>query len=129
MATYKCDDDSSSYAVEIEADSAREAAEEYAYDAFETTRETQWITILVISPDGERTHEKITIEPEIPVCEKGHEHDFAPGDAWGHGGGITRTDICSHCGLRKHIDTWAQDMSDGEQGLLHESYDYGDQDE
>lgn len=82
-------------------------------------------------PDSEWI--RITLEPNEPECEEGEDHDWQspieivggiaenPG-VWGHGGGVIITVICMHCGTERVTDTWAQDMSDGVQGLKSTSY-------
>jgi hypothetical protein len=51
--------------------------------------------------------EAFVCQPE-PDCDHPDGHEWDDGDAWGHGGGIQRTDTCARCGLLKHIDTWGQ---------------------
>ena len=41
---------------------------------------------------------------------------------WGSGGGVRIEEVCMRCGCSKTTDTWAQDPSDGEQGLDSTSY-------
>lgn len=74
------------------------------------------------------------IEPE---CRSGHEHDWRspysvlggirenPG-VWGHGAGAIIREICSHCGVYRVTDTWAQDLETGEQGLTSIRYEDAD---
>ena len=45
------------------------------------------------------------------------QHDYIDGDPRGHGGGVVYTDVCRRCGMRKTVDTWAQDPATGEQGF------------
>jgi hypothetical protein len=132
--------------VESEAGSGIEAAQEYVDtgDWGEIT-ETTWITVwawrLGINMYGEwceveRMGHKITLEPEEPVCIDADGHDWQaphsivggikenPG-VWGHGGGVTIDEVCVRCGCGKTIDTWAQDPTDGAQGLRSVSYEPG----
>ena len=51
--------------------------------------------------------EAFVCQPE-PDCDHPDGHEWDNGDAWGHGGGIQRTDTCTRCGLLKHLDTWGQ---------------------
>lgn len=93
-----------------------------------------WVSITAHDRDGIRTSRKVQIDPTEPPCEDGNEHNWTspheivgglkenPG-VWGHGGGVVITEVCSHCGLRRITDTWAQDPTDGEQGLT--SVEYG----
>lgn len=86
--------------------------------------------------EPETHHVKITLEPDEPDCKDDKDHDWRspieivggieenPG-VWGHGGGVYITEVCMNCGTEKLTDTWAQDMSDGEQGLDSVSYEIG----
>lgn len=148
MNTYLCNDGNCE--VEIEADTTQEAAQQYVDDGeWGEIEETSWVNVRVTGPmpeppefDDASTHDdepdnewiKITLEPDEPECEDGEEHDWQspieivggikenPG-VWGHGGGVTMTSVCIHCGTERVIDTWAQDMSDGVQGLESTSYE------
>lgn len=74
-----------------------------------------------------------TLDPEEPTCPAADEHDWQspveivgglkenPG-VHGHGGGVTVSECCMHCGCRKFTDTWAQDPSNGTEG--HETVAY-----
>lgn len=65
----------------------------------------------------------IAIEPTEPKCEEGHEHNWIDqDDTRGHGGGITYSHKCEHCGAIKLTDTWAQNRATGEQGLDSTEY-------
>lgn len=135
MKKYICDDGNSE--IEIEADSAQEAAQEYVDGgSWGEVTETIWISVYVVrlgEDEGERI--KVTINPDEPGCSKG-EHDWqAPHDivggieenpgVWGHGGGVVIHEVCLHCGCGSVTDTWAQDSSDGEQGLESVCYEPG----
>lgn len=139
--TYTCWDESGTQA-QIEATSARAAAEEYA-DAYDPRDSTYWVTVYVAYEEGttypQRDEEcKVRIDPTEPDCADGEEHDWQapfavvggieenPG-VWGNGGGVRQRTVCAHCGVYREIDTWAQDPADGEQGL--ESVEYEDADE
>lgn len=75
------------------------------------------------------------LEPECPESEDG-AHDWQapyeivggikenPG-VWGNGGGVIIYGCCMRCGCRRTTDTWAQDMSTGEQGLRAVTYEPG----
>jgi hypothetical protein len=81
---------------------------------------------------------KVQLDPEEPPC--GHKrHPNPEGHDWqsphevvgglkenpgvqGHGGGVTIEEVCARCGTYKVTDTWAQDMTDGEQGLTSTAY-------
>lgn len=142
MSKYLCDDGNAE--IEIEAESAREAAQEYVDGGdWGDNPETCWIGVYVqeIDEDGEEVGERecinITLEADIPDCDE-DEHDWRspysvlggleenPG-VWGHGGGVVIKEVCAHCGMYRITDTWAQDISTGEQGL--ESVEYEDADD
>lgn len=86
-------------------------------------------------PDWERA--KVQIDPAEPECRDSEGHDWQsplrivgglpenPG-VWGHGGGVTITEVCMRCGCGKHTDTWAQDPETGEQGLNSLRYEEGE---
>lgn len=148
MTTWQADDGNAQ--VEIEAETAREAAEEYVADGdwgdAETTRgavATRWVTVRVWREvDGEREDEDshcVEIEPTEPECEPesilGPDGERIPAGAppahdWGedrnsptgHGGGVIIRETCTRCGCRRKIDTWAQRPDTGEQGLTSVSY-------
>src|SRR5438067_469361 len=143
MKRYLCNDGNAE--IEIAADSAREAAQQYVDGGdWGVNQETDWVDVYVqeIDEDGEEVGDrqciKIAIEPDEPECSDGNEHDWQsphsllggieenPG-VWGHGGGVIITEVCVHCGIYRDTDTWAQDMSTGEQGLR--SINYRDADE
>lgn len=122
--------------ITIEADSPREAAQEYVDSGdYSTDGETTWVNVTVTDPeDGHYTRVKITVDPEEPDCshEDGHEWEAPfsivggirenPG-VHGHGGGVTIHEVCCHCGCHRHRDTWAQDPEDGTQGLESVRYE------
>lgn len=144
MQKYLCDDGNAE--IEIEAESAEEAAQEYVDGGdWGNGSETVWIDVYVtpVDDDGEAIDDEreritITLDAEEPECEDGEEHDWRspysvlggleenPG-VWGHGGGVIITEVCAHCGRYRVTDTWAQNPGTGEQGL--ESVEYRDADE
>jgi len=124
----------------IEADSAREAAEEFAGtwdDWGSCERKTLWINVYVIelAEDGEPNegtgeHVKVTLEPPEGQCDGAlyGMHDWQEdGDPRGSGGGVVYSDTCAHCGLRRITNTWDYDPEDGRQGLT--SVEYVERDE
>jgi hypothetical protein len=141
MRTYLCDDGNAE--VEIIADTAASAAQKYVSEGSWTTDKTSWVSVYVQEVDddgeeiGEREWFKITIEPTEPECDGEHDHDWQsphevlgglevnPG-VWGHGGGVKIKEVCAHCGHYRITDTWAQDRSDGEQGLESVEYESAD---
>lgn len=76
-----------------------------------------------------------TLSPPEPVCPSANAHDWQspvelvggisenPG-VWGHGGGVTISECCMCCGMRKLTDTWAQNPTDGTEG--HETVSYSE---
>jgi hypothetical protein len=133
MTTYKCDDGNAE--IEIEADSAEEAAREYVDGGdWGPIESTTWINVYVEDEDGDRERVKVALQPEEPACVDGRDHDWDsphelvggcesnPG-VWGHGGGVIITEACTRCGCKRTTDTWAQDRETGEQGLESVSYE------
>lgn len=113
---------------------------------FDLSQGTVWyrgrLYEIVSDEDGDEQAEQIdqltyTFDPVEPDCDGEHEHDWRspysvlggsrenPG-VWGHGGGVIIREVCAHCGAYKKIDTWAQDMSTGEQGLKSVRYEPAD---
>lgn len=119
--------------VEIEADSAQEAAQEYVEGGeWGSDHKTFWVSVYCTQvKDGEEMDEsikvKIAVEPEDPDCEEDECHEWEQILVRGHGGGVIVKEQCSHCKKLKITDTWAQDCSDGEQGL--ESVEYREAEE
>ena len=123
MTKYLCDDGNAE--IEISADSAQEAAQEYVDGgSWGNDDETQFIDVYVqeIGADGDEVGDRecitITVEPDEPGCIAEHEHDWQspyevlgglkenPG-VWGHGGGVIIREVCVHCGMYCITDTWA----------------------
>lgn len=152
---YRCDDGYGE-AVEYDGvESARAAAERYVDDGAyaadgedDTPRATTWVTVhcVPIDDDGEILEDeddpwiKIQVDPIPPKClrltasdqrtgdDGRDEHDWADYQGpVGHGGGVIYTEVCRHCGVYRETDSWAQDPSDGEQGL--DSVEYRPADE
>jgi hypothetical protein len=127
--------DHSGCTIEIEAASAEEAAAEYVSGGdWAEASETYWITVYVQEAGSEDVEpHKVVVEPVEPACDE-EEHSWEspfeivggiksnPG-VFGHGGGVTIHEVCAHCGVHRHTDTWAQDRVDGTQG--HTSVQYG----
>lgn len=134
-----------------EAESEREAAEEYA-SAYPQEEETYWVTVhvwrvgLELDEDGQlvmcdsgRVDVRVTREPLEPPCvDDDHEHEWQspfelvggikenPG-CWGHGGGVIIREVCRHCGRYRITDTWATDPATGRQGLRSTRYEPADE--
>lgn len=131
---------------EIDAESAREAAEEYvAGGDWGDASKTSWVTVYVftrlklggITLDlDDRDSFEVEVEPDEPSCPEG-EHDWVtpyavlgglrenPG-VQGHGGGVICHEVCRYCGCLRTTDTWAQNPETGKQGLTSVEYNDGD---
>lgn len=126
----------------ITADSAEEALEEAKSNVdrsnYEGADGTLWIDVRVINQvTGEEATDTVTLDPDVPACADGHDHDWQspcavvggikdnPG-VWGHGGGVIIREVCAHCGTYRVTDTWAQRMDTGEQGLTSVAYESAD---
>jgi hypothetical protein len=99
------------------ASTAREAAELFAADVFSADDRTGFVNVLV-APVGNAVAaewHKVQVDPEEPDCDD-VDHSWQDGPVRGNGGGVTYTDTCAHCGLRRHVDTWGTDAFDGTQG-------------
>lgn len=132
--------------VTFECDSGEDAAKMYVDGGdWGQPDSTMWVTVWTwregIDSDGDyvRVEEdsyKIAIDPDEPDCTHGDGHEWDspieivggikenPG-VWGHGGGVKITEVCLHCGCERVTNTWAQDPTDGEQGLRSVSYTEG----
>lgn len=129
MTTWICDDGNGGE-IEIEAEAAREAAEEYVADGdWGDGDETLWIDVYVTPVVGgepqedERYAVTVTLEPDEPECHDGEDHDWKDGQVRGSGGGIAYTDQCQRCGLLRHVDTWHSRPDTGEQGMHYTRYE------
>jgi hypothetical protein len=87
--------------------------------------------------DDDSTGRTFAIEPEEPPCPGEKAHDWESPHAilggleenpgiWGHGGGVVIKEVCVCCGCLKTTDTWAQNPSNGEQGLTSVAYSPGE---
>lgn len=132
LKIYHCDDGNGP--MEIEAKSAEDAACEYVDGGdWGEHDHTIWVHVWVTEGDGERERYTISLDPRVPQCsapmhrwERPHEIVGGlvenPG-VWGHGGGVTIHEVCAHCGVHCHRDTWATDPQTGEQGLNSVRYE------
>lgn len=133
MTTYKCDDGNGE--VEIEANSAEEAAREYVDGGdWGLIERTTWINVYVTDEDDERERVKVALHPPEPACVDGCNHDWDnphelvggcesnPG-VWGHGGGVIINEACMRCGCKRTTNTWDYDRETGEQGLESVTYE------
>lgn len=66
-----------------------------------------------VTGDGEGRVDEETIVAEIPAieppCSAGEAHEWTDGRITGSGGGVKYTDTCTRCGVRRSVDTWADD--------------------
>ena len=108
-------------------------------DAIEWARGGEWepgivhVRIEVVGDyedRGELVHFDVMPEPDCPD-HPAHDwqspHELLGGieenpGVWGHGGGVTITEVCSHCGIYRVTDTWAQCRQCGTQGLEETTY-------
>jgi hypothetical protein len=145
MRTYALRDAESGVTEKITAASlneARQQAEEWARQGdynLDDGDETIWVRVYILNEDGENVESvKVAIDPPAPKCVDGQRdshdwqspHEIVGGIAenpgvWGHGGGVTVTECCVRCGCGRETDTWAQDMTDGEQGLRSVRFEPG----
>lgn len=124
-------------------DAAIREAKEWMRDGdWDTTSGTIWVhgSLIDLGQDDEYGDVPmpltVEIDPEEPECIEGQEHNWqspiaivggckeAPG-VYGHGSGVTSTEVCMHCGCEKFSDSWAQDPETGEQGLGSVRYEEG----
>ena len=142
MASYtvRCEGGASEAIEAVSLDEAREMAEDWLRDGmWDTSEGTVYVhgRLLWTDADGEEQDEAVdvTIQPTEPACSVG-EHDWQSPHAivggleenpgvWGHGGGVVIHEVCMRCGCERVTDTWAQDPSNGKQGLRSVSYERG----
>ena len=97
---------------------------------------TIWIYVSIVGEAGDEGSISVAVNPKEPRCDGEHDHDWQSPHAivggleenpgvHGHGGGVIITEVCMHCGCERVTDTWAQDMSTGEQGLESVAYEAG----
>jgi hypothetical protein len=139
MAIYTLRDDNGDETT-IEAASlkeARTAAKEWVEAGdWNDPEETFWVGVRIIDAEGDKLETvKIDVNPQEPYCldDRG-SHDWRspyaivggikenPG-VWGHGGGVIISEVCVACGCGRTTDTWAQDRTDGGQGLTSVRYE------
>lgn len=119
---------------------------EMAEDRFErgnyddSDNETWWCDFGAYDvANGDHQSSTLQVDPKEPDCEDDQEHDWCspievvggikenPG-VFGNGGGIIIKSVCSHCGIYRITNTWAQRPDTGEQGLESVSYEPADRD-
>lgn len=97
---------------------------------------TIWIDVRVDCEEtGESDSCTVTLDEDEPECSAS-EHDWQsphellggleenPG-VQGNGGGVIVREVCMHCGCERTTNTWAQNPTNGEQGLTSVSYEAG----
>jgi NMD protein affecting ribosome stability and mRNA decay len=118
----------------VEAASAEEAARLVVdVDAYRGDTTIHYrVRVREMSEDQDAVTYTVSVHPLAPPCIDGQDHDWqAPWEVLGgcaespgvqaHGGGVYYTEVCAHCGLYRHTDTWAQ-APWGEQGLREIRY-------
>lgn len=125
--TYKIIEDGHEFAqIEaLDADDALDKVDRLDASDYGDPTATIWIhqtAVNVFDADDCETM-RCAIDPTEPACADGHTHEWADhGPVRGHGGGMMYSVRCPHCGTTKTVDTWAQDPSDGTQGLTSIAY-------
>jgi hypothetical protein len=96
-----------------------------------------WHGVVRCKLTGERESYTVEIPAEEPECDEG-EHEWQspyevlgglredPG-VWANGGGVIIREVCARCGAYRVIDTWAQDLATGAQGLRTINYEPADE--
>ncbi len=137
-AVWRCWD-SSGTEVDIVAETAEEAADEYVGDGdWGDSFSTRWATVrcaqIVHGKTSTANTEFVTVSiaPDEPKCGKS-AHDWRapyeivggltdnPG-VFGQGGGVRTHTVCVHCGCERVADGWATNPENGEQGLDSVTY-------
>lgn len=152
MTTYTLSDGDSS--TTIEADSladarqqARDWVAEGEWGQHDEDASTTWVRVHITEgEDSEQDDDvetlTVAVDPDEPDCSDASsdgEHRWtSPIEIVGgceespgvqcHGGGVIIHEVCAHCGLHRHTDTWAQDRQTGEQGLESVRYSRSDDD-
>jgi hypothetical protein len=120
--------------IEVEAETGEEAAQEYVDGGdWGDVDETTWINMRVwqTTVSGQRVNEEshtIALDPPEPECTEA-EHEWKQTFVRGNGGGVIVTEQCTHCGLKRYTNTWAQNPATGEQGLESVTYEQAITDE
>ena len=139
-----------------DAEDGAEAAQDYVGDGdWGQSKETVWVHIqawregyaITSDPDDPEDEPEVVeveayeeghtvqLDPEEPECSEGEHNWYSPTwlggckenpGVWGHGGGVIIREVCSNCGWYRITDTWAQDPSNGVQGLESVAYEKPD---
>lgn len=121
---------------------ARQQVNDY-FEGDSFSDSTKWIEIQVARNKQGRINEDtiesttVTQHPPMPDCNKSEHswetpYSLVGGDrnnpgVFGSGGGVISTEVCEHCGVYRVKDTWAQNPSNGEQGLTSIEYRRADE--
>lgn len=84
--------------------------------------EPVWVDVYV-DRGSERAERTVQLDPEPPECQDALGHDWEDVAALGHGGGVIVRERCSHCGVIRVTDTWAQRPDNGVQGYTTVQYE------
>lgn len=122
MSAFTCWDESG-YRVDIDADTAEDAAAEYV-DGGDWPDEGRTIfhTIYVEHAGEVVDHVTVTTDPPEPACSA-EAHSWREVVLQCHGGGVRIIERCSHCQLDRATDTWATNPCDGSQGHTSITYE------
>lgn len=108
-----------------------------AKEAYQNRNKTNFVSVSIDfnpkrGPARTIFNKTVSVHPSEPPC-KGAQHNWKapyeivggvrenPG-VFGSGGGVLITEVCVNCGCGRRTDTWAQNPSNGEQGLTSISY-------
>jgi hypothetical protein len=117
---WKCDDGNCE--IEIEADTAEEAAQEYVDGGEWGVNEfgkTAWIEVRVwpasmtrqeAMDDGEDEAIMVRVDPDEPECDSEDGHDWQESGSIGNGGGVITTEVCRRCDCRRTTNTADNDL-------------------
>lgn len=89
--------------------------------------ETWWIHLAVRraykrKKRGDFSSVSVEVPPDEPECTES-KHKWVDEQTRCNGGGVIITDTCEHCGVKRIINTWAQDRETGSQGLTSVRYE------
>lgn len=132
--------------------SPRDAARRFVAGGYHAEDETFWVHVSIWTLCRHRARrdacphsdcrggvehlETVAVAPKEPDCVSRHGHVWAsphelvggieenPG-VWGHGGGVIIHEACLQCGCARITNTWAQDPTDGTEGLTSVRYEPG----
>jgi hypothetical protein len=112
---FRCDDGSGKR--DIEAASAREAAEEYVRGGdYDPSDGTIFVSVDTENHEGSEEQVTVVLNPPEPECLDQYSHDWRRDSVQGNGGGVIQVDECRWCGSLRTTNTWATNPDDGSQG-------------